>query len=97
MKILKNLPCYTKQGQVEVEVLTKLSRVSADEFNFVRAYESFCHRGHICIVFELLHVNLYEYLKCNRFQPLPLKHVRPIAQQVSNPSPVCLLSVGLLY
>lgn len=83
LKILKNLPCYTKQGQVEVDVLTKLSRVSADEFNFVRAYESFCHHGHICIVFELLHVNLYEYLKCNRFQPLPLKHVRPIAQQVS--------------
>ena len=83
LKILKNLPCYTKQGQVEVEVLTKLSQVSADEFNFVRAYESFSHQGHICIVFELLHVNLYEYLKCNRFQPLPLKHVRPIAQQVS--------------
>ena len=82
LKILKNLPCYTKQGQVEVDVLTKLSRVSADEFNFVRAYESFCHHGHICIVFELLHVNLYEYLKCNRFHPLPLKHVRPIAQQV---------------
>ena len=84
MKILKNLPCYTKQGQVEVDVLTKLSRVSAEEFNFVRAYESFCHQGHICIVFELLHVNLYEYLKSNRFQPLPLKHVRPIAQQVSD-------------
>ena len=83
LKILKNLPCYTKQGQVEVEVLTKLSQVSADEFNFVRAYESFSHQGHICIAFELLHVNLYEYLKCNRFQPLPLKHVRPIAQQVS--------------
>ena len=83
LKILKNLPCYTKQGLVEVEVLTKLSHVSADEFNFVRAYESFSHKGHICIVFELLHVNLYEYLKCNRFQPLPLKHVRPIAQQVS--------------
>ena len=82
LKILKNLPCYTKQGQVEVDVLTKLSQVSADEFNFVRAYESFYHRGHICIVFELLHVNLYEYLKCNRFHPLPLKHVRPIAQQV---------------
>lgn len=88
LKILKNLPCYTKQGQVEVDVLTKLSRVSADEFNFVRAYESFTHQGHICIVFELLQVNLYEYLKCNRFQPLPLKHVRPIAQQVSQPFPL---------
>ena len=98
LKILKNLPCYTKQGQVEVDVLTKLSQVSAEEFNFVRAYESFCHHGHICIVFELLHVNLYEYLKCNRFHPLPLKHVRPIAQQVCVCLCVCVSScVAMLF
>ena len=83
LKILKSIPSYAKQGQVEIDVLTRLSKISAEEFNFVRAYESFTHRGHICIVFELLQVNLYEYLKKNRFQPLHLKHIRPIAQQVN--------------
>ncbi len=83
MKILKNLPSYSKQGQVEVEVLTNLSKVDAQQFNFVRAYESFVHLDHICIVFELLNINLYDYLKQNHFQPLPLKHIRPVAQQVS--------------
>lgn len=82
MKVLKDIPSYAKQGQVEIGVLTKLSRLSADEFNFVRAYESFQHRKHICIVFELLQINLYDYLKQCRFQPMPLKHIRPIAQQV---------------
>ena len=82
MKILKNLPSYAKQGQVEVDVLTTLSKVDSEQFNFVHAYESFSHHGHICIVFECLQVNLYDYLKRNRFQPLPLKHVRPVAQQV---------------
>lgn len=83
MKILKSTPSYAKQGQMEVDVLAKLSRLSADEGSFVRAYESFHHHGHICIVFELLHVNLYDYLKQSRFEPLPLKYIRPIAQQVS--------------
>ena len=83
LKVLKNLPSYAKQGQVEIDVLTRLSKVNADEFNFVRAYESFQHRGHICIAFELLQINLYDYLKRTHFTPLPLHHVRPIAQQVS--------------
>lgn len=85
MKILKNLPSYTKQGQVEVEVLTRLSKVDSEQFNFVHAHESFMHHGHICIVFECLQINLYDYLKRNRFQPLPLQHIRPVAQQVSPP------------
>ena len=51
MKILKNLPSYTKQGQVEVDVLSILSKVDSEQFNFVHAYESFTHHGHICIVF----------------------------------------------
>ena len=82
IKILKSTPSYAKQGQMEVDVLSKLSTLSSDDGSFVRAYESFQHCGHICIVFELLHTNLYDYLKQTRFEPLPLKYIRPIAQQV---------------
>lgn len=83
VKILKNMPSYTKQGQIEVDVLSRLRRHGAEAHNFVLCLESFVHRGHICIVFEMLHINLYDYLKQGGFQPLPLKHIRPIAQQVS--------------
>lgn len=82
IKILKNHPSYARQGQIEVSILTRLSHENADEYNFVRAYECFQHKNHTCLVFEMLEQNLYDFLKQNKFQPLPLKYIRPITQQV---------------
>ncbi|XP_033751772.1 homeodomain-interacting protein kinase 2-like isoform X2 [Pecten maximus] len=82
IKILKNHPSYARQGQIEVSILTRLSHENADEFNFVRAFECFQHKNHTCLVFEMLEQNLYDFLKQNKFQPLPLKYIRPITQQV---------------
>uniref|UniRef100_T1GBB8 Protein kinase domain-containing protein n=1 Tax=Megaselia scalaris TaxID=36166 RepID=T1GBB8_MEGSC len=59
-----------------------LSQENADEFNFVRAFECFQHKNHTCLVFEMLEKNLYDFLKQNKFSPLPLKYIRPILQQV---------------
>ncbi|XP_043233572.1 homeodomain-interacting protein kinase 1-like isoform X1 [Amphibalanus amphitrite] len=82
MKILKNHPSYARQGQIEVSILSRLSHENADEFNFVRAHECFQHKNHTCLVFEMLEQNLYDFLKQNKFSPLPLKFIRPILQQV---------------
>ncbi|XP_065159459.1 homeodomain-interacting protein kinase 2 isoform X3 [Atheta coriaria] len=82
IKILKNHPSYARQGQIEVSILSRLSQENADEFNFVRAYECFQHKNHTCLVFEMLEQNLYDFLKQNKFSPLPLKFIRPILQQV---------------
>ena len=82
IKILKNHPSYARQGQIEVNILSRLSQENADEFNFIRAYECFQHKNHTCLVFELLEQNLYDFLKQNKFSPLPLKYIRPIMQQV---------------
>ncbi|XP_020277622.1 homeodomain-interacting protein kinase 2 isoform X9 [Pseudomyrmex gracilis] len=82
IKILKNHPSYARQGQIEVSILSRLSQENADEFNFVRAYECFQHKSHTCLVFEMLEQNLYDFLKQNKFSPLPLKYIRPILQQV---------------
>ncbi|XP_045479156.1 homeodomain-interacting protein kinase 2 isoform X3 [Harmonia axyridis] len=82
IKILKNHPSYARQGQIEVSILSRLSQENADEFNFVRAYECFQHKHHTCLVFEMLEQNLYDFLKQNKFSPLPLKYIRPILQQV---------------
>lgn len=48
----------------------------------MRAYECFAHKNHTCLVFEMLEQNLYDFLKQNKFSPLPLKVIRPILQQV---------------
>lgn len=82
IKILKNHPSYARQGQIEVSILSRLSQENADEYNFVRAFECFTHKNHTCLVFEMLEQNLYDFLKQNKFQPLPLKYIRPITQQV---------------
>lgn len=82
IKILKNHPSYARQGQIEVSILHRLAQEPADEFNFVRAFECFSHKSHTCLVFEMLEQNLYDFLKQNKFSPLPLKCIRPVLQQV---------------
>ena len=82
IKILKNHPSYARQGQIEVSILSRLGQENADQFNLVRAYEVFTHKNHTCLVFEMLEQNLYDYLKQQKFSPLPLKSIRPIIQQV---------------
>ncbi|KAG7473698.1 hypothetical protein MATL_G00098650 [Megalops atlanticus] len=83
IKILKNHPTYARQGLIEVAILARLSIENADENNLVKALECFQHHNHTCLVFEMLEQNLYDFLKQNKFSPLPLKVIRPILQQVA--------------
>ncbi|KAI5093602.1 homeodomain-interacting protein kinase 1-like isoform X2, partial [Silurus meridionalis] len=96
IKILKNHPSYARQGQIEVSILNRLSAENADEYNFVRSYECFQHKGHTCLVFEMLEQNLYDFLKHSKFSPLPLRHIRPILQQVAT-ALMKLKSLGLIH
>lgn len=96
IKILKNHPSYARQGQIEVSILNRLSAENADEFNFVRSYECFQHKGHTCLVFEMLEQNLYDFLKHSKFSPLPLRHIRPVLQQVAT-ALMKLKSLGLIH
>ncbi|CAP32925.2 Protein CBR-HPK-1 [Caenorhabditis briggsae] len=82
IKILKKHPSYARQGQIEVSILSRLSNENSEEFNFVRAFECFNHKSHTCLVFEMLEQNLYDFLKQNKFMPLPLNAIRPILFQV---------------
>ncbi|XP_077423873.1 homeodomain-interacting protein kinase 3a isoform X2 [Vanacampus margaritifer] len=96
VKILKNHPSYARQGQIEVDILARLSSENADEHNVVRALECFQHRSHTCLVFEMLEQNLYDFLKQNKFSPLPLKIIRPILLQVATALKK-LKSLGLIH
>ncbi|XP_041746432.2 homeodomain-interacting protein kinase 3 [Coregonus clupeaformis] len=96
IKILKNHPSYARQGQIEVGILARLSGENADQHNLVRAFECFQHRSHTCLVFEMLEQNLYDFLKQNKFSPLPLKVIRPVLQQVATALKK-LKSLGLIH
>ncbi|XP_066551104.1 homeodomain-interacting protein kinase 2-like [Amia ocellicauda] len=73
IKILKNKP-------VEGSIMARLSRESPDQYKLVQAYECFKYKDHLCLVFEMLNHNLYDFIS---FQTLPLKYIRPILQQVA--------------
>lgn len=53
-----------------------------DEHNILRLKESFFHKNHLCLVFELLSVNLYELVKQNHFKGLSTNLVRLFSTQL---------------
>lgn len=79
LKIVKNKPAYTRQAAVEIDVFTALAGVEKE--NMVRLQCYFMYHHHLCFVFELLGLNLYEVLKQRQFRGLPLQIVRTLVRQ----------------
>jgi len=44
--------------------------------------EWFEHHGHVCILFELLGLRTYDFIKENGFLPFRLDHIRQMAYQI---------------
>lgn len=85
VKIIRNKSRFHKQALVEVKVLTHIRENDAsDTSNCARMLTSFNFRGHLCIVFELLSINLYELLKNNSFQGVSIPLIRRFAIQLLN-------------
>lgn len=75
--VCKTVALTWGSGEVELEphlsFSSSLCVLMSDWFNF---------HGHMCIAFELLGKNTFEFLKENNFQPYPLPHVRHMAYQL---------------
>ena len=52
------------------------------DHHILRLLDVFSHRHHLCLVLELLSVNLYELIKQNRFRGLSINLVRVFAAQI---------------
>ena len=50
--------------------------------NIVRIKDYFHFRGHLCIVFEMLSYNLYEFIKSNHFNGFSISLTRRFAIQI---------------
>ncbi|KAI2651213.1 Dual specificity protein kinase CLK4 [Labeo rohita] len=67
----------------EVDVLERINSLDEDKrFACVRMLDWFDHHGHICIVFELLGLSTYDFLKENGFMPFSLNQIRCMADQI---------------
>jgi dual specificity tyrosine-phosphorylation-regulated kinase 2/3/4 len=68
LKIIRNKKRFHKQGVVEVRVLDHLRTYDdQDNKNVVKMKDYFLWRNHLCITFEMLSINLYEFIKNNNF------------------------------
>ena len=83
LKIIRNKKKFQYQASVEVKILRHLRENDPnDENNIIRLKDSFIFRKHICITFELLSINLYEFIKSNDFQGVSLGLIRRFAIQI---------------
>lgn len=84
VKIIRNKKRFHHQALVEVKILEHLHGrdPQGEGSNMVGMHEFFYFRSHLCIVFELLSINLYEFIKNNNFQGLSLGLIRRFGQQL---------------
>lgn len=82
-KILKNKKSFHRQGTVEINILKALKENDpANTQNVVKIKVYFIFRNHICLITELLHISVYDYLRFNKFQGLKMKEIKVFVEQI---------------
>ncbi|KAJ2792687.1 serine/threonine protein kinase, CMGC, dual-specificity [Coemansia linderi] len=83
IKIIRNRKRFHHQAQVEVKLLECLRRWDpTGAHNILQMTASFYFRNHLCIVMELLNINLYEWLKAHQFSGTPVPLLRSFTVQM---------------
>lgn len=83
IKIVKNHHDYTRQAKKEIEILTMLGKtLQPRDAHLITLLGAFVFREHTCLVFELLNMNLLEYLQQHRDKGLDLRTIRTICRQL---------------
>jgi dual specificity tyrosine-phosphorylation-regulated kinase 2/3/4 len=90
LKILRNKRRFQKQGAMEIKILDRLRlKDPSDRSNTVKMKSCFMFRKHICIAFEILSVNLYDFLKANEFKGFSISLIKRFAVQLLLALSVC--------
>lgn len=84
VKVIKNKPAYYNQSLVEVAILDMLNNQHDphDKHHIARMKDTFVHKAHLCITFEMLSLNLYELIKQSRFTGFSTNLVRVFMSQI---------------
>ncbi|EIW71932.1 hypothetical protein TREMEDRAFT_41420 [Tremella mesenterica DSM 1558] len=83
VKIIRNKKRFHQQALVEVKILQDLVQWDPEDKHFmVRMTDHFYFRGHLCIVTELLSINLYELIKANQFAGFSTVLIRRFTTQM---------------
>ncbi|CAO3661956.1 unnamed protein product [Rhizopus stolonifer] len=83
IKLIRNKQRFYTQALTELNILKKLIEWDPeDKYHTVRMVKHFQFRKHLCIVFECLSMNLYEFIKNNHFQGFSLSLVKRLTLQM---------------
>ncbi|KZT29910.1 kinase-like protein [Neolentinus lepideus HHB14362 ss-1] len=83
IKIIRAIQKYRDASEVEVRVLQKLKEHDPNNLNkCIHLLQWFNYHNHICIVYELFGMCIYDFLKENDFEPFPRQHIQSFAKQL---------------
>jgi len=83
LKIIKSKRRLYQQAMVEVKILKYISdNDTTNNSNIVKVLDYFLFRKHICISFEVLSMNLYEFIKEHNFKGFSLSLTKKFAVQM---------------
>ncbi|KAG8713640.1 hypothetical protein FRC08_013014, partial [Ceratobasidium sp. 394] len=83
IKIIRNKKRFHHQALVEIKILDNLRKWDPEEKSHVlKMNEHFTFRNHLCIVTELLSINLYELIKANGFAGFTTALIRRFTSQM---------------
>lgn len=83
MKIIRNKKRFHHQAGVELNILNYLKEHDPDDVNNIIRIKDFAiYRKHLIISFELLSINLYEFIKNNEFRGVSVGLIRRFAIQI---------------
>ncbi|KAG1099483.1 hypothetical protein G6F42_017815 [Rhizopus arrhizus] len=83
IKLIRNKKRFHAQAITEVNILKKLVEWDPqDQFHTIQMTDHFYFRNHLCIAFECLSMNLYEFIKSNHFQGFSLSLIKRMTFQI---------------
>lgn len=84
VKVIKSRSEYLNQSITEAKILELLNKKidPNNKHHFLRMHDSFVHKSHLCLVFELLSNNLYELLKQNQYHGLSMQLIKIFTKQM---------------
>ncbi|KAJ2723015.1 serine threonine protein kinase CMGC group [Coemansia sp. Benny D115] len=97
IKVIRAVPKYRDAAKTEIRVLQTLKRNDpSNVYQCMHVNETFDHRNHVCMIFDLLGPSVFDFLKENEFRPFSLHHVQLFAEQLLR-SVAFLHSLNLIH
>ncbi|KAG9459279.1 hypothetical protein H6P81_003787 [Aristolochia fimbriata] len=82
IKVVRSMRKYRHAAKYEIEVLQRLAENDRGGRLCLQMKKWFDYRNHICIVCEKLGPSLFDFIRTNKYRPLPVDLVREFGHQL---------------